>query len=66
MATKANLVHSIVNNDFPLKVTNQTPTNDVIFSDGVEPDYLEFNSGAGLTIDPAARKANLIVPISEA
>ena len=50
----------------PLKVTSQMPTNGIIFSDGIEADYLEFNSGAELTIEVAAKKANLIMPGSAA
>jgi hypothetical protein len=37
-------------------------TNGIIFSDGVEADYLEFNSGAELTLSTAPTKASLIVP----
>jgi len=64
-ATQANIVHGIVTRDTPLKVTSQMPTNGIIFSDGIEADYLEFNSGAELTIETATRKANLVMPISE-
>ena len=38
------------------------PTNGIIFSDGIEADYLEFNSGAELTFSTAPNKASLIVP----
>jgi len=65
-ATQASIVHGIVTRASPLKVTSQMPTNGIIFSDGIEADYLEFNSGAELTIETAARKANLIMPISGA
>ena len=65
-ATQASVVHGIVNRKTPLRITSQMPTNGVIFSDGIEADYLEFNSGAELTIETAARKAKLIMPASEA
>ena len=39
--------------------------NGVVFSDGVEADYLEFNSGAELTLSTAKNKALLIVPADE-
>jgi len=42
------------------------PTNGIIFSDGIEADYLEFNFGAELTLSTAANKASLIVPPEEA
>jgi len=37
------------------------PENGVIFSDGIESDYLKFNSGTVATIGIADRKAHLIV-----
>jgi hypothetical protein len=37
------------------------PTAGVIFSDGVEADHLDFNSGAIATIGLAPEKANLLV-----
>jgi hypothetical protein len=38
------------------------PQNGVIFSDGVEEDRLEFNSGAMATISLADRTLRLVVP----
>jgi hypothetical protein len=39
------------------------PQNGVIFSDGVETDYLEFNSGAMADIGLAEQRVNLITTI---
>lgn len=64
-ATQANLVHGTVSPATPLRVISRMPTNGVIFSDGVEADYLEFNSGAELTIATADTKAKLVVPLAE-
>jgi NAD kinase len=64
-ATQVNLVHGTITRTNPLRITSHMPTNGVIFSDGIEADYLEFNSGAELTIDTAARKAMLIAPHDE-
>ena len=47
----------------PLKVTSRMARNGIIFSDGIESDYLEFNSGAELTITTAPQKAHLIPPL---
>lgn len=44
----------------PLTVTSQMAQNGVIFSDGIETDYLEFNSGKIATVGLADRKALLI------
>jgi hypothetical protein len=45
----------------PLTLESQMPTAGVIFSDGVEADHLDFNSGAIATIGLAPEKANLLV-----
>ncbi len=60
-ATQTSIVHGIVTDETPLKITSQMATNGIIFSDGVEADYLEFNSGAELTLSIAPNKASLIV-----
>jgi hypothetical protein len=44
----------------PLALESQIPTGGVIFSDGVEADRLDFNSGAIATIRIASEKANLV------
>jgi hypothetical protein len=37
------------------------PENGVIFSDGIEADYLEFNSGAKALISVAEREGRLVI-----
>jgi NAD kinase len=44
-----------------LEVVSRMPQNGVIFSDGVEEDYLQFNSGAIARIGLAEKKLHLIV-----
>jgi hypothetical protein len=44
-----------------LVITSQMPESGVIFSDGIEADYLAFNSGFIARIGLAERKAHLIV-----
>ena len=55
-------MHGILTGELPLKITSQMPRNGVIFSDGIEDDYLEFNAGAELTVTTARDKARLVVP----
>lgn len=43
-----------------LEVTSHMPQDGVIFSDGIEADYLPFNSGAIATIALAERKVRLV------
>ncbi len=46
-----------------LDVISQMPQNGVIFSDGIESDFLEFNSGTRAVIGLAEKKVNLIVGV---
>lgn len=62
MATQSSIVHGVFTNDEPLRVTSEMAANGIVFSDGVEADYLEFNSGSALTVTTAPDQACLIVP----
>jgi NAD kinase len=44
----------------PLILRSQMPEHGVIFSDGIEADFLHFNSGALATITLAAKKGRLV------
>jgi hypothetical protein len=44
----------------PLVITSQMPEHGVIFSDGIEADFLRFNSGAEASINVAQRKGHLV------
>lgn len=59
--TAAELVFGQINESKPLRVTSQMPENGVIFSDGVESDFLEFNAGVEATIGIAESKGQLVV-----
>jgi NAD kinase len=43
-----------------LVIESRMPENGVIFSDGIESDYLAFNSGASATVRLSRRKASLV------
>ena len=58
--TAASLVFGAVTGREPLRLTSQMPENGVIFSDGIEADFLEFNSGAEAQIAVAERKGRLV------
>ena len=60
-ATQCSIVHGAFDDRTPLRLRSRMASNGVIFSDGVESDYLEFNAGTDLTITTAPRKARLIV-----
>jgi NAD kinase len=58
--SRINLVFGKVTRKTPLFLTSQTPQGAVIFSDGIENDFLEFNSGSSARISLADKKARLI------
>jgi NAD kinase len=58
--SQANLVFGTLRGKEKLVLRSYLPENGVIFSDGIERDYLNFNSGAVATIGLAERKAQLI------
>lgn len=60
-ATGTSIVYGTVTAESPLKVTSHMGSNGVIFSDGLESDYLGFNHGAVAEISIAPHKARLIV-----
>jgi len=45
----------------PLRITSQMPESGVIFSDGIESDFLEFNAGMEAHIGLAERRGRLVV-----
>jgi hypothetical protein len=59
-SSQANMVFGKIEKGESLKVTSSMPQNGVIFSDGIEKDYLEFNSGSIARIGLAEKKLHLI------
>ena len=59
--TQADLNAGILTSQKKLVLESYMPTNGVIFSDGIETDFLNFNSGAIVTIGTAREKANLVI-----
>jgi NAD kinase len=60
--TGANVVHGVITRAQPLTVVSRMAENGVIFSDGVEADYLSFTAGLTATIQIADRTARLLLP----
>lgn len=60
-ASATNLVYGVVNASKPLTLSSLMPENGVIFSDGIEADYLDFNSGAQAVITLAEKQGRLVV-----
>ena len=59
--TGSSLVLGRVTPDMPLQLESQMAENGVIFSDGIEKDFLEFNSGTQAVVNLAERKGVLVV-----
>jgi NAD kinase len=59
--SKAGIAAGLIEAGGELILESQMPSGGVIFSDGVEADALDFNSGARVHLHAAARKTHLIV-----
>ena len=59
--SQANMVFGVITPAQPLVLNSYMAEHGVIFSDGIEQDYLQFNSGHTATINLAEHKARLIV-----
>lgn len=59
--SQANIIAGILNAQQSLELESLMPSGGVIFSDGVESDYLQFNSGFTVTVKAADETAQLVV-----
>ncbi|HCA58499.1 MAG TPA: sugar kinase, partial [Blastocatellia bacterium] len=62
--TQTSITTGVFADGVDLVVESIMPANGVIFSDGIESDFLHFNSGAVATIRTAEEKAHLVLPAS--
>ncbi|GAB1266216.1 NAD(+)/NADH kinase [Aurantivibrio infirmus] len=58
--TQTDIAAGVIKNQSKLIVESLMPSNGVIFSDGIEQDYLQFNSGSVATIGVAKETAKLV------
>jgi hypothetical protein len=61
--SSARVVSGRIEANNALEVVSQMPQNGVIFSDGVEEDYLEFNSGTVAEICLSDKKLHLVTQV---
>ncbi|MCL1984973.1 MAG: sugar kinase [Betaproteobacteria bacterium] len=59
--TGTSIVFGRISADKPMRITSAMPENGVIFSDGIESDFLEFRSGMVAEITVAEKKGRLIL-----
>jgi NAD kinase len=60
-STGTNLVFGKISAREPLKIESLMGENGVIFSDGIESDFISFNSGCEAVITIAGRKGHIVV-----
>ena len=56
------LVFGSITPNAPLRIESHMPEKGIIFSDGVDTDYMDFNSGTIVTISLAENSGRLIWP----
>jgi hypothetical protein len=61
-ASQAGLVFGMLPEGQELVIESQMSTGGVIFSDGIEADFLEFNGGAIARVGVSKQRARLVVP----
>ncbi len=60
LRTQTGITAGIIKNQSKLTIESFMPTNGVIFSDGIESDFLKFNSGSIATIGLATETARIV------
>lgn len=58
--TQIGITAGVLNHKSHLKIESYMPNNGIIFSDGIENDFLRFNSGSIATVGIAKETANLV------
>ena len=60
-STGTNIVFGTISPNEPLRIESLMGENGVIFSDGIENDYITFNSGAEAVIGLADKRGRMVV-----
>lgn len=60
-SSNTNCIFGEIKENKPLNIISKMPENGVIFSDGIESDFLTFSSGMSANITIADRKGHLVV-----
>lgn len=59
--TQTGIASGVINNQNKLVIESYMPSNGIIFSDGVEKDFIKFNSGSIATIGVAPETAKIVM-----
>ena len=60
-ATQTEIVFGKIGKQDHFHITSKMPANGVVFSDGIESDVIEFNSGSEIDVKIASKKGQLVV-----
>ncbi len=60
-SSTASITHGIISNKQPLIIHSKMVEKGVLFSDGIETDFVSFNIGTSVEIRPAKERANLVL-----
>jgi len=58
--SEISLTTGFINRLHTLQLESHMPSNGIVFSDGIESDFLQFNSGCKVEISIAKKKANIV------
>lgn len=61
LTTQAGLVSGVISQGHELELTSRMPDGGIIFGDGVQQDYLQFNAGVTARIGIAQARLNLVL-----
>lgn len=64
--SKIGLVAGRIHAEEKIVIESLMPENGVVFSDGIEADFLPFTSGSILSVEVSKRKATLVLPVGTA
>jgi NAD kinase len=60
LKTQTGITVGVIKNQKPLTIESLMPTGGIIFSDGIESDFLKFNSGSIATVGIASETAKIV------
>lgn len=63
ITTQTSIAAGVLNENYNLVIESLMPSHGIIFSDGIEKDFLNFNSGSIATIGLAKEKAELVMNV---
>ena len=58
--TSANIVFGKIPRDAPLTIRSNMPDRGVIFSDGIESDFIQFDAGLEATVQVSEQRGHLV------